>query len=199
MCEVCQYMEACEECSDFTQRCVHMHTHIHTVCDSMMYSLHPTLFLLIPLPLYSMCALPLTYFSTEHTHCSGEENTAILSHPSVILSLYSSFSTPELFVSALLSSSLTFPSSATHPFLHPFLSLLFATHSFLSCLCPQDTFCLSLFLSFPTLSSHFHLAFHIFFPYPTFFFFFLICSHTLSLAVLVRLLMRHVFPSPFLI
>lgn len=170
MCEVCQYMEACEECGDFTQRrgaVAHMHTHIHTVCDSMMYSLPPTLFLLIPLPLYSMCALPLTYFSTECTHCSGEENTAILSHPSVILSLYPSFSTPALFVSALLSSSLLFPSLCYQP--PPLLSLSFIRHSLFSVMSVPTGHFLSFSVSlFPALSSHFHLAFHIFFPYPTF-------------------------------
>ncbi len=106
-------MQACGGCSDFIQCGVsvaHIHTLIHTVCDSMMYSLPPTLLLSFPLPLYMCVCSATNLLSTEHTHRSGEENTAILSHPSVILSLYPSFSTPMLFVSALLSSSLLFSS-----------------------------------------------------------------------------------------
>lgn len=134
--------------------------------------------------------------STEHTHCSGEENTAILSHPSVILSLYPSFSTPALFASALLSSSLLFPSLCYPPL--P-LSLSFIPHhSLFSIMSVPTGHFLSFSVSlFPTLSSLFHLALRIFLSYLTFFFFPFL--NPLSLAVLARLLTRHLFPSPSLI
>lgn len=109
--------------------------HIHTVCDIMMYSLPPTLFYLpfIPPPFiqYTVCVCSATnLLSTEHIFCSGEENTAILSHHSLILSVYPSFSTPVLFVSALLSSSLLFPLSLRYV-VPPSLSFI-PHHSFFS-------------------------------------------------------------------
>lgn len=104
-----------------------------------------------------VCACSATnLLSTEHTHCSGEENTAILSHPSVIPLLYSSFSTPMLFVSAL--SRCCFPPSATPPHLsfiphHSLFSIMSVpTGQFFSFSIPLFPTLLSLSFSPPYIS-----------------------------------------------
>lgn len=96
--------------------------HIRTPCESMMYGLppHPSLSPSPSLHTFA-CVPPLTYFPRS-IRTAQKKKMSQCSQRSVILWLHPSFSTPVLFVSVLLSSSLLFSSP-------PALSLLFPRHS----------------------------------------------------------------------
>lgn len=99
-----------------------------------------------------MCVLPLTYFRRS-IHTAQKKKIPQFSHTPLSFSRFIPHS------AILCSPSLPFspphccfPPSATSSF--PLLSLLFlTTRSFQSCLCPQDSFFLSLISLFPTLLS----------------------------------------------
>lgn len=142
------YVKACESCSDFYIVLCVTGAHITVWC-----MVSNPLFSFIPPYLYTVyvcvCSTA-NLLSTEHAHHPGEKNTAIFSHPSV--TVYPSFSTPLVFVSALLSLLLFFP-SLWYVLVLP-LSFI-PHHSLFSIMFLPTGQVLSFFLYFPFYYSHF--------------------------------------------
>lgn len=143
-----QYMEACEGCNDFIQ-CRHLSVaHIHT------YILYVTVRCIVSHPLSSfyspshcMCVFSAAnLLSTEHT----AQKKKIPQYSHTLLSFSRFIPHSALLCSSSLPFSLPhccFPPSATPPSPSPLSLLFLTTHSFQSCLCPQDSFFLSISVS----------------------------------------------------
>lgn len=133
-----------------------------------------------------ICVCPATnLLSAEHTNHLGEENTAILLHSCVILSLYPSFSTPMLFVSALLSSLLLFLSLCYVLFPSAWFILHHSLFSVMSV--PRGQF---LFSFFPSCFPLYHSTHYIYLP-PLQAFYIPLILLSPAVYVLLYLLIRH--------